>query len=396
MQIQWFPGHMAKTRKLITENLRLVDVVVEMLDARLPLSSRNPLLDEMIGDKPRVLVLAKGDLAEDVYNKAWVAYFRRQGLTAVACDFKGANPKRDIKAVTEGLRSQASGLMAKRQSRGIRDQVIRVMITGIPNVGKSTMINLFAGKARTETADRPGVTRGKQWIRLDKDLELLDMPGILWPNLEDREGARKLAVTGAIGENAFSQRELALWLIRWLKENRPGRLHTRYGIDEDMDGSVGMNESLGRRVDGDEDCMAWGREDLRYEDESEAPEDAWLTDVSAIAMLEAIGRRRGLLRKGGVVEMDKAAVILLDELRGGKLGRITWDEPPSSREPREHDADELPNDVEPSELDADETPSAKEPRVFDVSKLLGSQELSKLDADELIPGTQEMSEHGGE
>ena len=308
MAIQWYPGHMAKTRRLMADNLKLVDVVVEMLDARLPQSSRNPLINEMIGEKPRLLVLAKADLAEEAYSKAWLAYFRKEGLAAALCDFKNANPKTEMKAVTDGLQSQAAGLLARRQSRGITNRVIRAMVTGIPNAGKSTMINLLAGRAMTETADRPGVTRGKQWIRLGQDLELLDMPGILWPNLEDREGARKLAVTGAIGDNAYSQRELALWLIGWLREHRPGRLAERYSVAEAV-GEIGVADEVA-------DGVADSEEMLERE------------DPASVALLEAIGRRRGLLRKGGIVELDKTAVVLLDELRGGKLGRITWDEPP--------------------------------------------------------------------
>jgi ribosome biogenesis GTPase A len=318
MAIQWFPGHMAKTRRLMADNLKLTDVVVEMLDARLPQSSRNPLINEILGDKPRVLVLAKADLAEEKLTEAWLAWFRRQGLTAVACDLKSPNPKSGIKAVTEALRSQAKELLARRRSRGIGSQVIRVMVTGIPNAGKSTMINLLAGKARAETGDRPGVTKGKQWIRLEKDLELLDMPGILWPNLQDKEGARKLAVTGAIGEHAYSQQELALWLIGWLRTHRPGRLAQRYGVPE----SAAKDEmaALLENWHTERAMLVLGRQ---AEAETAADEEP---DLLSLAILEAVGKRRGLLRKGGIVERDKTAAILLDELRGGKLGRITWDE----------------------------------------------------------------------
>ncbi|MCL2121524.1 MAG: ribosome biogenesis GTPase YlqF [Clostridiales bacterium] len=326
MSIQWFPGHMAKTRKLMTDNLKLVDVAVEVLDARLPESSRNPLIHSLIGPKPRMLVLAKADLAEEAYNKAWVAAFRKQGLTAVACNFKSANPKEEIKKVTDGLRSRAEDILARRQSRGIANLTVRAMITGIPNAGKSTMINLLAGRATTETADRPGVTRGKQWIRLDRDLELLDMPGILWPNLEDKEGARKLAVTGAIGDNAYHQTELALWLIGWLREHRPGRLTMRYGVKE----SLSDDEIADFVSDGQiENAAAWP---LMEAETEETAGEGGLSDTASWYILEAIGRRRGLLRKGGMVETDKAAIILLDELRGGKLGRITWDEPPADKE----------------------------------------------------------------
>jgi ribosome biogenesis GTPase A len=349
---------MAKTRKLIMENLKLVDVVVEILDARLPDSSRNPLLGSLIGEKPRVLVLAKADLAEEEYTKAWISAFRGQGIFAVACDMKGSESRIGMKAATDGMRGQAAGILARRQARGIRSRVVRVMVTGIPNVGKSTMINLLAGKARAETGDRPGVTKGKQWIRLERDLELLDMPGILWPNLEDREGARKLAVTGAIGENAFNSQELALWLIGWLRAHRPGRLAGRYGVAEDgEDGEIAdtMRSWAADRFRADEHgegsfigkLGADGRDDWTGElagtGEWSSRSDGAVegADLLSLAMLEAIGRRRGFLRKGGVVEKDKVAVMLLDELRGGKLGRITWDEPPlASHSIESVDADE--------------------------------------------------------
>jgi len=280
--IQWFPGHMAKTRRLIADNLKLVDVVVEMIDARLPFSSRNPLINETIGSKPRVLVMAKADLAEEELTRSWIGYFREQGVSAIPCELKGKSAARDAKAVSDSIRARAGEMLARRAARGINDRTVRVMITGIPNVGKSTLINQFSGKASARTADRPGVTKGKQWIRLDNDLELLDTPGVLWPNLEDREGAKKLAVSGAVGENAYSDLDLSLWAIEWLSARRPGRILARYGVEE-----------------GTESFM----------------------------VLSEIGRKRGLLRKGGVVETDKAAVIVIDELRAGKLGRITWDEP---------------------------------------------------------------------
>ena len=334
--IQWFPGHMAKTRKLMTENLKLVDVVLEILDARLPQSSRNPLINELVGEKPRVLVLAKADLAEEGHSKAWAAYFRKQGITALACDLKGPNAKMEMKAIVDGMRGQAAGIIARRQARGINSRVVRAMVTGIPNSGKSTLINLVAGKARTETGDRPGVTRGKQWIRLEQDLELLDMPGILWPNLEDREGARKLAVTGAIGENAYNPQELALWLIRWLRESRPGRLGGRYGVPESASEPEIADILEGWREERDLAGMGGYPADMTGDaagDITGAPggEPGFFdgeTDLLSLAILEAVGKRRGFLRKGGVVERDKTAVMLLDELRGGRLGRVTLDEPP--------------------------------------------------------------------
>ncbi|MEA4893046.1 MAG: ribosome biogenesis GTPase YlqF [Peptococcaceae bacterium] len=314
--IQWFPGHMAKTRRLMAENLKLVDVVIVMLDARLPKSSSNPLIDELVAQKPRVLVLAKADLAEERLTAEWIKVLEQDGARAVACDFKGGSPKYLKKVLTEAIWLQAGEVLERRVSRGITNTTIRVMVTGIPNVGKSTLINMFAGKNRAETGDKPGVTRGKQWVRLDRDLELLDMPGILWPNIQDREAAHKLAVTGAVGDNAYDFSELGVWLVGWLRKNRPGRLAARYGISEEA------GESAVARV----------LEELRQEQEMLAgrekeTEGGLPPDLESIAILEAIGIRRGFLRKGGVVEKEKAAAMLLDELRGGKLGPVTWDLP---------------------------------------------------------------------
>ena len=340
MEIQWYPGHMAKTRRLMNDNLKLVDVVVEIVDARLPNSSRNPLIDSLIGAKPRVLLMAKADLAEEEYNKAWIAHFYGKGLVAIACDLLGGNRKNSSRTVTDMLRRQASAILAKRKSRGIKDTVIRAMVTGIPNVGKSTMINLMAGKTKADTADRPGVTKGKQWIRLDNDIELLDMPGILWPNLEDKEGAKKLAANGAIGENAYNQEELAVWVITWLCYYKPGRLMDRYDVPETVteyqyNNRMGHTPEASGEIDENHLIKKWdadiiGKPVLEYfsDKTDEVNIHAHRKESESEMILEAIGRRRGLLRKGGYVETEKAAAILLDELRAGKLGRITWDEVP--------------------------------------------------------------------
>lgn len=295
--IQWFPGHMAKTRKLMQENLKLVDVVIEMMDARLPLSSRNPLIDDLVGEKPRLVVMAKSDLAEAELTQAWIRYFQKLGWIALAGQFKGAPPAQLKKQIAEAIVRAGDKVLERRRSRGIVNQSLRVMVTGIPNVGKSTLINLFAGKAQAEIGDRPGVTRGKQWIRLDNNLELLDMPGILWPRIEDPDVAKKLATTGAIGENAYDPATLCLWLIPWLVDHRPGRLEGRYQVKESLEIDA---EELGDQPRG----------------------------AATIALMEAIGRRRGLIRKGQIVELDKVAVMILDELRAGRLGPLTFETPP--------------------------------------------------------------------
>lgn len=277
--IQWFPGHMAKTRKLIQENIKIVDVVVELADARLPGSSRNPLLDELIGDKPRLLLLTKEDLAEAELTRTWLASYIEKGIPAFACSFTqgGQGVK---KRLLEKIREQAVSILEKRKKKGIINKTVRAMIVGIPNVGKSTLINFMAGRSAAETGDRPGVTRGKQWIRLGQDIELLDMPGILWPKFENRETGLKLAVTGAIRDQILDGPELAEWLIEQLLEHYPGRLATRY-------------------------CVA----------ESGSPH----------ILLEAMGKKRGFLKTGGVPDLEKAAAMLLDEFRAGKLGPVTLD-----------------------------------------------------------------------
>ena len=279
MSIQWFPGHMAKARRLITENLKLIDVVVELADARVPEGSRNPMFTDLIGAKRRVLVLTKEDLAEPNLTKNWLNYYHKNGISALALN--SARPKKNSrKELLDHIRKEAQEILEKRARKGIINKTVRTMIVGIPNVGKSTLINFVAGRGAAETGDRPGVTKGKQWIRLEGDIELLDMPGILWPKIEDPELGRKLAVTGAISDRIFDPAELAVWLLEWLQISLPGRIKERYKIEEDGDGE---------------------------------------------ALLTAISRKRGFLRAGGEPEREKGAIMLIDELRGGKLGPITLD-----------------------------------------------------------------------
>jgi ribosome biogenesis GTPase A len=272
---------MTKARKLIIENMRLADVVLELTDARIPQSSRNPLLAEWAENKPRLLMMTKADLAEPAMTGRWLNHYVQGGTAAIAVSCLNKDAKNEKKRILESIRAQAAPILAKRKNRGIVNTDLRVMVVGIPNVGKSTWINFFAGGGKAETADRPGVTRGKQWIRLEKDLELLDMPGILWPRIEDPETGFKLAATGAVGEGAYDAAELARWLLDWLRANRPGRLEARYRVDEALD---------------------------------------------ARSLLEAVSRKRGFLKKGGLTEYEKGAVMILDEFRGGKLGLITLDE----------------------------------------------------------------------
>lgn len=280
--IQWFPGHMAKTRRAISANLKLVDAVVEIVDARAPLSSRNPEMDKLTAGKPRIILLNKCDLADEKVTQKWVSYFGNMGITALAVDCKsGKGLKSFISAVkTKTLKE----LMEKRQKNGMSNAPVRLMIVGIPNVGKSSLINKLAGAKRTKVEDRPGVTRVKQWVKLENNVELLDMPGVLWPKFEDQTVAIKLAFTGAVSDDILDIETLAMKLLVFLKENYPKSLTERYKI-EYSDGETGLE------------------------------------------LLEKVGKKRGMVISGGEVNTERASITVLDEFRSAKLGRITLELP---------------------------------------------------------------------
>ncbi len=281
--LQWFPGHMKKARRLIEENLKMVDVVVELLDARIPLSSANPMLAEIIKGKPRLVALNKSDLADQGRTRAWVQHFQAQGIKAVAIDsIKGKGMKELVTLAEELARPWTDKLVAK----GARPRAARCMILGIPNVGKSSLINRLAGAVKAKAADKPGVTRAKQWIKIGRNLELLDMPGILWPKFEDQRMGLKLAFTGAINDDIYDREAVAVLLLETLRRAHPERLRERFKFKEEL------------------------------------PE-------GGPELLEAIGRKRGCLVKGGSVDLEKAQTIVLTEFRGGKLGQVTLDEPPA-------------------------------------------------------------------
>ena len=280
--IQWFPGHMAKTRRLIGANLKLVDLVLEITDARIPQSSRNPELDRWIEAKPRMIVLNKCDNADPAATKRWLSYYKKIGVPALACDCKtGAG----ISAFLPLVKQTLAPLIARREAQGMAGRLIRIMVVGVPNVGKSSFINRVAGAKRAKAEDRPGVTRGKQWVSLDKDVELLDMPGVLWPKFEDPLVGEKLAFTGAVKDGVVDIELLAMRLLSYLADHYPQRLAERFKMTE-LDG-----------LDG-------------YE------------------LLELAGRKRGMLILGGEVNTERAAITVMDEYRGGKLGKITFEEPP--------------------------------------------------------------------
>ena len=281
--LQWFPGHMKKAQRIIEENLKLVDVVIELLDARLPLSSANPMLAEIIKAKPRLVVLNKSDLADARATKRWVTYFREQGIRAVAVD---AQKGRGVKALVREVEELARPKTEKFAKVGGKARAARCMILGIPNVGKSSLINRLAGAARTKTADRPGITRAKQWIKIGAQLDLLDTPGILWPKFEDPTVGLKLAFTGAINDDIFDREAVVLLLLDALRQNNAYKLKERFKLKEEL------------------------------------PE-------SAAEILELIGRKRGCLLKGSVIDSEKAQQIVMTEFRSGRLGLVTLDAVPT-------------------------------------------------------------------
>ncbi len=279
MNVQWYPGHMTKAKRMMEEDIRLVDLVIEILDARVPLSSRNPDIDQLGRQKARLILLNKADLAEERINSAWEEYFKEKGYYVVKVNAKnGAGVKVVHKVIAEACKEK----IERDRKRGILNRPVRAMVVGIPNVGKSTFINTFAGKACTKTGNKPGVTKGKQWIRLNKSVELLDTPGILWPKFDDQEIGIRLAFIGSIKEEVLNITELAIKLIHYLQKNYQGVLKERYQADEEQE--VGK-------------------------------------------VLEDIAKNRACLLKGGEYDIEKAAALLMDDFRNGRLGRITLEVP---------------------------------------------------------------------
>lgn len=283
MNIQWYPGHMTKTRRQMEADLKLVDAVCEIVDARIPISSRNPDIDSICGSKPRIIVLNRMDLADPQATKAWVRYFKSKGMAAVPTDCKS---RKGIADFTPAVRGILAEKIQRNAQKGM-NKPVRVMVVGIPNVGKSTLINQISGRKGAKAENRPGVTRGKQWVTVDNVLLLLDTPGILWPKFDDPEVGMKLAYTGAVKEQILDTEELAVFLMRLLWTHYPQALIDRYGIDL-------PTESTG------------------YE------------------LLEAAGRKRGFLMARGEINTERMAKVLLDEYRGGKLGKFTLEMPPET------------------------------------------------------------------
>lgn len=288
MNFQWYPGHMTKAKRQMEADIKLIDLVIELLDARIPYASRNPDIDKLAANKARLVLLNKADMADPEKSKEWMQFFEQKGIPVCVLDSRN---KKDMKQITQVVQQACAAKFERDRKRGIKNRPVRAMVAGIPNVGKSTFINTYAGKAAAKTGNKPGVTKGKQWIRLSSTVELLDTPGILWPKFEDQRVGLHLALTGAIRDEILNTEELAMELIHLLEEDYPGMLKGFY---------------------------QW--EEVPFEKYPENPE---------AAILEAIASVRGCLAKGGEIDFLKAANLLLENFRNGKIGRITLERPDS-------------------------------------------------------------------
>lgn len=277
MTIQWFPGHMAKARREVTEKLKLVDIIFELIDARLPYSSRNPMIDEVIQQKPRLLILNKTDMADEAETKKWLNYFEENGHRAVAIN---SFESKDLKAVTKAAQELLTEKWERMKARGMKPRAIRAMIVGIPNVGKSTLINRLAKKNIAKTGNTPGVTKAQQWIKVGKELELLDTPGILWPKFEDQAVGYKLALTGAIKDTITNMEDLAIFGLHFLENHYPERLFERFKIS--------------------------------------------MIDEEIALTFDHIGKLRGKV-KGGETDYDAVAELIVRDIRNEELGKLTFD-----------------------------------------------------------------------
>lgn len=279
MQFQWYPGHMTKAKRQMQEDIKLIDLIIELVDARIPFSSRNPDIDELGKHKSRLILMNKADLADAKKTEIWSSYFKEKGYFVVSID---ARNKSGMKLIQNEIMSACKEKIERDRKRGIKNRPVRAMVVGIPNVGKSTFINTFAGKACTKTGNKPGVTKGKQWIRLNKNVELLDTPGILWPKFEDQTVGLRLAFIGSIKDELFVVDELALLFLEQMIKEYPGAIAKRYKIEETADAAV---------------------------------------------MLGEIAKSRNCRKKGDELDYSKAAALLIDEFRSGKLGRLTLEMP---------------------------------------------------------------------
>ncbi|MFE8695203.1 ribosome biogenesis GTPase YlqF [Cytobacillus sp. FJAT-53684] len=280
MTIQWFPGHMAKARRQVTEKLKLVDIIFELVDARIPYSSRNPMIDEIIQHKPRLVLLNKADMADKEATKQWIKYFQDKGIKALAINSQAGQGMKEIVAASQEILQEKFDRM---RAKGVKPRAIRAMIVGIPNAGKSTLINRLAKKNIAKTGNTPGVTKAQQWIKVGKEMELLDTPGILWPKFEDQEVGLKLALTGAIKDTILNLQDIAVYALRFLERRYPVRMKERYKLEV-------------------------------------IPEDI-------VELFDEIGKFRGCLMGGGEIDYDKVTELVIREFRSEKLGPITLELP---------------------------------------------------------------------
>lgn len=280
ININWYPGHMAKTKKQIIEDLKLIDIVVEILDARMPLASVNPDIQNYIKDKKKIIILNKSDLADENITNEWIKYYKSKGINAIAIE---ANNGKGIPKVIDCIKSEYKSIQEKYIKKGRIGKAIRIMVLGIPNVGKSTFINKLAKRNTAKVGNKPGVTKQKQWIKIDNNIELMDTPGMLWPRLDDQELAMHLAFVGTIGENSIDNEEIAYYLIEYLKNTYPNKLKERYNVE--------------------------------------------LAEKETMDIINEIAKKRGAIISGGNINMQKVSDIILNEFRSGKLGRITIELP---------------------------------------------------------------------
>lgn len=284
MDFQWYPGHMTKAKRMMQENMKLIDIMIELVDARIPLSSRNPDIDQLAANKSRLILLNKTDMADERVTAQWEEYFKEKGFYVARTNARSGKGVKGTQAI---VMDACKEKLERDRKRGIKNRPIRAMIAGIPNVGKSTFINSLVGKACTKTGNKPGVTKGKQWIRLNKSVELLDTPGILWPKFEDQEVGMRLAYIGSIKDDILNIEELALGLIGYLQEFYPAAIRERYNVEEEL---------------------------------------------KSLDILTAVAKARGCLKKGEELDYEKASRLLLEEFRSGKLGKVTLEFPKGPEE----------------------------------------------------------------
>lgn len=286
----WYPGHMTKAKRMMGENIRLIDLVIEIVDARVPMSSRNPDIDKLASNKARIILLNKADLADDYVTNKWIAYFNSKNIYCLKLNSRDNS---GVKQVNNLIQTACADKIERDKSRGIMNRTIKAMVVGIPNVGKSTFINSFAGKASAKTGNKPGVTKGKQWIKLGKNVEMLDTPGILWPRFENQDVGMRLAMIGSINDNILNIEELAIDTINYVYNNYPDNIIERYELDKEA-----VKAS--------------------YDESAINPDNS-----IALYIMEQAALKRGCIKKGNAIDYEKTANIILDDFRSGRLGRIT-------------------------------------------------------------------------